>query len=203
MLQSCGKAAVKGLTEIRIDGRGGQGNVVAAYILAEAGFEAGRFVQAFPSFGPERRGAPVAAFVRVSDRPIRRRCQISKPLYVIVQDPGLLHSSAIIENLLPGGALLINATQAPAGIRLGSNVRVMSFPASALSLEFLGQEISNIPLLAAFLTLTDLIPLEALERAIIGRLHGDPLQRNLKLMREAARRVQPGLWKEEAGAAGN
>ena len=193
---------MEGLTEIRIDGRGGQGSVIAAYILAEAGFEAGRFVQAFPSFGPERRGAPVAAFVRISERPIKRRCQIRMPLYVIVQDPSLLHS-AITESMLPGGAILINAAKEPAGVRFGSHVRVMSFPASALGLEFLGQPISNTPLLAAFLTLTDLFPLEGLERALAHRLGGESLQRNLRLMREAAQRVPPGLWKETARAAGD
>ncbi len=67
------------MIEIRIHGRGGQGNVVAAYLLATAAFEEGRYVQAFPNFGAERRGAPVTAFVRIADRPIRRRCQVREP----------------------------------------------------------------------------------------------------------------------------
>ncbi len=203
VLHPMGLGTMAELTEIRIDGRGGQGNVVAAYMLAEAGFEAGRYVQAFPSFGPERRGAPVAAFVRVSERPIRRRCQILEPRYVIVQDPGLLHVSGLGWNVRPGGGLLINSAKPIEAVALPPGVAKTVVPASALATEFLGKAIPNTALLAAFLTLTELAPLEAFERVLAHRFKGKALQQNLLLMREAAKRVVPGSWREVAGAAGN
>ena len=192
-----------GLTEIRIDGRGGQGNVVAAYVLAQAGFEAGRFVQAFPSFGPERRGAPVAAFVRISDRPIRRRCQIRQPSYVIIQDASLLNVPGITQGVHPGGGILINSSRETEGLALPVGVKVKAVPATALAIQFLGQSIPNTALLAAFLTLTDLLPLEALQRVLSRRFEGEALERNLRLMREAAAQVSPGSWKDAGCDRGN
>jgi pyruvate ferredoxin oxidoreductase gamma subunit len=191
------------LTEIRIDGRGGQGNVVAAYILGEAGFAAGRFVQAFPTFGPERRGAPVAAFVRVSDAPIRRRCQISEPRHAIVQDPSLLHVPTIARGVRPGGGILVNAARTVEIPALAANVRVVTIAATALAVKILGEPIPNTALLAAFLALTELFPLDALESVLDRRFSGERLDRNLRLMREAAASVQRGAWTESDHAARN
>jgi pyruvate ferredoxin oxidoreductase gamma subunit len=191
------------LTEIRVDGRGGQGNVVAAYILAEAGFEAGRFVQAFPTFGPERRGAPVAAFVRVSDRPIRLRCQIKEPHYAIVQDPSLLHIPAIAREVPAGGGILVNSPRPVEGFAPGAGVRTETIAANALASKILGEPIPNTALLAAFLALTELFPLGALEAALTRRFSGDRLERNLRLMREASACVPAGAWKEPGDAARN
>jgi pyruvate ferredoxin oxidoreductase gamma subunit len=192
------------LTEIRIDGRGGQGNVVAAYMLAQAAFEAGRFAQAFPSFGPERRGAPVAAFVRIADRPIRRRCQVREPLYIVVQDPSLLHVEGALEGLRPGGGILINSPRSIAelGIPIGA-ANAIAIPATAMATQVLGEPIPNTALLASLLALTDLLPLAALEKVLAHRFEGESLQRNLRLMREAAARVPPAAWKEHARVAGN
>jgi pyruvate ferredoxin oxidoreductase gamma subunit len=191
------------LTEIRIDGRGGQGNVVAAYMLAEAGFEAGLFVQAFPTFGPERRGAPVAAFVRVSDRAIRRRCQIHEPRYAIVQDPSLLHIPAITHGVRAGGGILVNAPKEIEARNLAADVRMIAVPANALALKILGEPIPNTALLAAFLALTDIVPLAALEAVLAYRFSGERFDRNLRLMREAAACVAAGAWKDASGAARN
>jgi pyruvate ferredoxin oxidoreductase gamma subunit len=191
------------LTEIRIDGRGGQGNVVAAYLLAEAGFAAGRFVQAFPSFGPERRGAPVAAFVRISDHPIKRRCQIHEPLYVIIQDPSLLHIPGVLQSVRTGGGVLVNSPREIDRVGLPADVKMKSLPATALAIQFLGQSIPNTALLAAFLTLTGILPLSALEQVLTQRFKGEALDRNLGLMREAAAQVESGSWKDENHAPGN
>ncbi len=191
------------LTEIRVDGRGGQGNVIAAYVLAEAGFEAGRFVQAFPNFGPERRGAPVAAFVRISDGPIRRRCEIHEPLYAIVQDPSLLHIHALTRGVRAGGGILVNTSKAIEGLELAPGVRVVSIAANALAFKILGEPIPNTALLGAFLTLTDLLPLVALERVLIQRFQNEALQRNLRLMREVSARVPAASWKDTVRAPGN
>jgi len=193
-------SAMAELVEIRIDGRGGQGNVVAAYMLAEAGFEAGRHVQAFPSFGPERRGAPVAAFVRVSDQPFKRRCQVHAPHYVIVQDPTLLHAGAP-QDVRPEGGILINSQRSLEDLAVKSHAHIAVVPASTLALRVLGRSIPNSALLAAFLALTELMPMEALEKALSRRFADDTLQRNLQLTREAAGYVTAGAWKERSCAA--
>ncbi|HVN89283.1 MAG TPA: 2-oxoacid:acceptor oxidoreductase family protein [Candidatus Binataceae bacterium] len=188
------------ITEIRIDGRGGQGNVIAAYMLAEAGFEAGRHVQAFPNFGPERRGAPVAAFVRISDRPFKRRCQVREPRYVIVQDPTLLHTAGALAVHRDGG-VLINSSRTVEELGFNSPVRSTVLPATALAAQFLGRPIPNSALVAALLVLTELLPLEAFEKALAHRFSGETLERNLQLVRKAARSVEAGAWKDHLDAA--
>jgi pyruvate ferredoxin oxidoreductase gamma subunit len=188
------------MTEIRIHGRGGQGNVVAAYILAQAAFEYGKFAQAFPSFGPERRGAPVTAFVRITGMPIRRHCQVLEPSFLVLQDHALLHAPGITDGLLADGRILVNWARplAPTTARDGHQVVVI--PATALAMEYLGKPLPNTALLAALVTLTGLIPLEPLEKALALRFDGDLLERNVRLMRKAAEMVPAGLWRETADA---
>lgn len=189
-----------GLTEIRIHGRGGQGNVVAAYLLATAAFEAGRFGQAFPSFGPERRGAPVAAFVRIAEHPVRLRSQVRNPSFLIIQDEKLLHVREMTDGLLPDGGILVNSRRSAGELPLAAP-RAITIPATALAAEFLGMPMPNTALIAAFLALTELLPLAALEKALARRFEAEMLDRNLRLMREAAGRVPAGLWKGEAERA--
>lgn len=192
------------MTEIRIQGRGGQGNVTAAYMLAQAAFEAGRFAQAFPSFGPERRGAPVAAFVRIDDRPIRRRCQIRDPKYVIIQDAGLLHAAGVAQRVPADGGILINSAKPVDELGLAAaNGSVTAIAATQLAVEILGEPIPNTALLAAFMTVSGILPLAALERVLCKRFEGAALERNLRLMREAAARVASGSWKDSSRAPGN
>ena len=104
------------MIEFRIHGRGGQGNVAAAYLLAAAAFESGRMCQAFPSFGAERRGAPVTAFVRIDNRAIDLRAQVQTPDYLIVQDDRLLLDGGITHGLKPGEAIIVNSTLDAAGL---------------------------------------------------------------------------------------
>lgn len=190
-----------GMTEIRIHGRGGQGNVVAAYLLAMAAFEVGRFGQAFPSFGAERRGAPVAAFVRIADRVVRRRCHVREPAYLIVQDEALLHVPGTLDGLQPGGGILVNSTKSGEALSQVVGREVIAIPATPLAQEILGRPLPNTALLAAFLSLTDLLPLEALVKAACGRFKGEVLERNVQLMQRAAEQVPAGHWKEVASAA--
>ena len=191
------------LIEIRIEGRGGQGNIVAAYTLARVAFEDGRFAQAYPSFGPERRGAPVSAFVRISDRPIQRRCQVREPLYVIIQDHSLLHVASIGEGVRPSGGILINSSKEIPSTRFPTVAHVTTIPATEMAMQVLGEPIANIALLAAFLTLTDLIPLAALQAVLTHRFEGEALDRNIHLMNEAAARVTPSSRKDTSYAAAN
>lgn len=193
------------LIEIRIHGRGGQGNMVAAYILAQAAFEQRRFAQAFPSFGPERRGAPVSSFVRLAERPIQRHCQVVNPDFLIIQDQGLLHVRGITAGLRPNGGILVNSArelpelEAEAAERL-ENRNLIVLSADALAAAILGKPLPNTALLAAFLALTELLPLDALEQALARRFKEETLKRNLALVRAAASQVPAGLWREAAHA---
>jgi len=107
-----GRAETGGMLEIRIHGRGGQGAQVGCQILAQALFRAGRSVQAFAAYGGERRGAPVTAYLRVADRPIRLRCDIERPHHALVLDATVLADGQLAGTLRPGGVLLVNAKAA-------------------------------------------------------------------------------------------
>ncbi|MCB9960330.1 MAG: 2-oxoacid:acceptor oxidoreductase family protein [Rhodospirillaceae bacterium] len=184
------------MIEIRIHGRGGQGNVVAAYILAGAAFNAGRYCQAFPAFGAERRGAPVVAFVRIHDSPIRRRSQVRSPDYLIVQDEHLLHDPTLTAGLKPGGGCLVNSNLSSEDLSEMYGVAMTALPAGQMSMAMMGRAVPNVPLLSAFLTLTELMPLDALKKAMGERFKGTVLEKNILLVDEAAQRVPAGAWKE-------
>ncbi|HHC29869.1 MAG TPA: pyruvate oxidoreductase subunit gamma [Rhodobacterales bacterium] len=187
------------MIEYRIHGRGGQGSVAAAYLLAAAAFEAGFTCQAFPAFGAERRGAPVMAFVRIDSKPITLRSQVQAPDFMIVQDDTLLLNPNLTHGLKPGGAMLVN-TRKPAKAFEGFKTRVVAFPATELAVEVIGRPIPNTALLAAFLALTETVPQEALAAAIKGRFSGPVLEKNLALIARAATAVEQGAWKELADA---
>lgn len=189
------------MIEIRIHGRGGQGNVVAAYLLAMAAFEENRYGQAFPNFGAERRGAPVMAFVRIADYPIRQRNQINAPDFLIIQDQALLHVPGVVDGLMPKGAILINSTLNAETLSQQLGHRVATIPASGLAREILGRPVPNTALLAAFFALTNLMSQDALAQVLSKRFQGDILNKNLELIQKAAELVPNGLWKEEEYAA--
>lgn len=188
------------MIEVRIHGRGGQGNVVAAYLLAGAAIDDGWHALAFPAFGAERRGAPVAAFVRMAERPFRRRDQIANPDFLIIQDGALLHTEGILAGLKPGGGVLVNSTQEADALHL--EAAAYALPATRLAMEHLGRPVPNTALLAAFLVLTELLPLESLAKALGGRFGGETLAANGRLVEAAAAAVPRGLWKERTHAAG-
>ncbi len=195
------------MVEIRIHGRGGQGNVIAAYLLATSAFLDGKYSQAFPSFGAERRGAPITAFVRIDTRTIRRRSQITSPLFLILQDDGLLRIPETVSGLLPEGSVLVNSPHPPEellrrleedGIPLGESVRLLSIPATRMALDEIGRSIPNTVLLSAFLHLTGLLTRDSLLKALEGRFSGPLLAGNLRLAKNAMDQVQTGQWKEIA-----
>ncbi|HHJ14365.1 MAG TPA: pyruvate oxidoreductase subunit gamma [Gammaproteobacteria bacterium] len=189
------------MLEVRIHGRGGQGNVVAAYLLATAAFEEGRYGQAFPAFGAERRGAPVTAFVRIADTPIRRRCEVRQPAFLIIQDEALLHVPGVLGGLQPGGGILVNSARSSEILWERHGRPMQGLPATRLATEILGRPVPNTALLAAFLTLTELLPRQALVKALAERFHGKVLDDNTALIERAAAQVSPGAWKEGAHAA--
>lgn len=187
------------MREYRIHGRGGQGSVAAAYLLAAAAFEAGYTCQAFPAFGAERRGAPVMAFVRIDDKPITLRSQVLTPDFMIVQDDTLLLDPNLARGLNPEGAMLVNSRK-PASEFAKFKTRVIAIPATELAVEVIGRPIPNTALLAAFLALTEHLPQTALAAALKGRFSGPVLEKNLELIKQAAGSVEAGAWKEKADA---
>jgi 2-oxoacid:acceptor oxidoreductase gamma subunit (pyruvate/2-ketoisovalerate family) len=183
------------MTEIRFHGRGGQGVVVASEILASAFFREGKHVQAFPTFGVERRGAPVAAFLRVSSRPIRLRCQIQRPDHVIILDPTLIPAVDVIAGLNPAGWILINSENPPRRFaRLAQGGRqIATVDASAIAVaQGLGNRtnpIVNTAILGAFAAATHLVDLASVLHALREWLPGRT-EENIQAAREAARRVR-------------
>lgn len=193
------------VVEVRIHGRGGQGNVVAAYLLAAAAIRDGHFAQAFPAFGAERRGAPVAAFVRIADRTLRRRSQVRMPRWLIVQDAALLDVPGVLDGLHPEGGVLANSRESSDALSARLKVNAVALPAGHMAREVLGRPVPNTALLAAFAALTDLYSLDALEEEIRNRFGdkgADVVERNLELVRRAAGAVPAGQWKEAAHGTG-
>lgn len=190
------------MIEVRIHGRGGQGNVVAAYLLATAAINESSFAQAFPAFGAERRGAPVVAYVRIAEHPLCRRNQIQHPAFLIIQDQALLHVPGIIDGLLPGGGILVNSNLDSKTLSEQTGMEPFSLPATYMAQEYLGRPLPNTALLAAFLSLTGLLPIEALLKAMTQRFSGTLLENNLRLVREVARITPAGQWKGLANASG-
>ena len=185
------------MTEIRIHGRGGQGAVAAAHVLALALFREGKWVQAFPHFGVERRGAPVAAFVRFDTQPIELRCHIYHPDYVIVLDPTLSDSDAVTEGLAPGCSLLLNSALKPEQFERFTEYRTATVDASSIALEHkLGAQanpIVNTAILGAFARFSSLVTLESVidaVRELIKRKQDDnvaAVRVSSEMLREAAK----------------
>ncbi len=156
--------------QVRFHGRGGQGVVTAAELLSVAAFDSGAHAQAFPSFGSERMGAPIAAFCRIDDHPIRTREPVAKPDAVIVQDATLLSQPDVLAGLSDDGCLLINSNRPAAALDLGTgSQRVCTVPATELALQHLGRPVPNVALLGGFAALTGRISLDALTHAITER----------------------------------
>jgi pyruvate ferredoxin oxidoreductase gamma subunit len=164
--------------EIRIHGRGGQGVVTAAELLSVAAFAEGRHAQAFPTFGSERTGAPVVAFCRIDDRPIRTRDPIAEPDVVIVQDPTLVHHVDVFGGLRPDGYVLLNTSRDLAELGLADLERCLTVPATEIAREHLGRPVPNVPLLGAFAALTGVVSLRAVQRAIRERFGGEIGEQN-------------------------
>jgi pyruvate ferredoxin oxidoreductase gamma subunit len=167
------------MLQIRIHGRGGQGVVTAAELLAIAAFDEGRHSQAFPSFGSERTGAPVVAFCRIDDHAIRVREPIVAPDALIVQDPTLLHQVAVFEGLKPGAYVLINTARPPEALGLGElDARLLTVPATDLARERLGRPLPNAALLGAFAAFTGVVSLDAVRAAIAEKFPAELAERN-------------------------
>jgi pyruvate ferredoxin oxidoreductase gamma subunit len=173
------------MIEIRIHGRGGQGNVAAAELLSIAAFKDGKFSQAFPSFGAERIGAPVMAFVRIDDKKIRTREDVRHPDYLIVQDENLLETVPILDGLKPDGLIVVNAEKNPEDLQLKTTARVETIPATEIALEIIGRPIPNAVMIGAFCTITGLVSLDAVQESIMGKFPGRVGENNVAALERA------------------
>jgi pyruvate ferredoxin oxidoreductase gamma subunit len=187
------------MLQVRIHGRGGQGVVTAAEMLAVAAFQQGRHAQAFPSFGSERTGAPVVAFCRIDDREIRLREPIVEPDVLIVQDPTLLHQVDVFQGLKPQGYVLINSRRSFDELGVGElaarfrHERLCTVPATEFALQHLGRPVPNSALLGGFAALSALVTLPAVEHAIRGRFRGAVADGNVAAAAAAFAYVQREL----------
>ena len=152
------------MIEIRLHGRGGQGAVTSAELLAQAAINEGKYAQAFPSFGPERRGAPVVAFCRISDETIRLRTAIYHPDLVLVLDPSILRLVDVTAGLKDDGILVTNTKYTTDEIRkeLGITHTLATVDASKIAREELGVPITNTTMLGALLKARELVPPDSL-----------------------------------------
>jgi pyruvate ferredoxin oxidoreductase gamma subunit len=174
------------MTEIRLHGRGGQGVVTAAEILASAAFLDGKESQAFPTFGSERMGAPVASFVRIDVKKIRIRSQIYEPDYVIVQDPTLIGTVDVFSGLKKGGLVLINTEKEAKDLKLQDLSNVRTIPATKIAIEILGRPIPNTIMVGAFAGLTGLVSMEGLKNAINHRFKAaEVAEKNMQAIEKA------------------
>lgn len=159
------------MIEIRFHGRGGQGAVTSAELLAHAAISEGKFAQAFPSFGPERRGAPVLAFSRINEEPILLREQVYEPDVVIVLDQALLKIADVKSGLHEGGVIIVNTNRSADDIRNDIDYagRLALVDATHIAVEILKRPITNTTMLGACLKATGMIPLEAMKEPLEAR----------------------------------
>jgi pyruvate ferredoxin oxidoreductase gamma subunit len=191
--------------QIRIHGRGGQGVVTAAELLALSAFLEGRHAQAFPSFGSERTGAPVVAFCRIDDHAIRVREPISEPDALIVQDPTLLHQVNLFEGLGPEGYILINTSRSFEELGLAEFTgtfrpeRALTVAATDLAREHIGRPIPNAVLLGGFAALTGVVSIASVAAAIREKFAGKLADANIAAA-EAAHEIVRAAVMESAHA---
>jgi pyruvate ferredoxin oxidoreductase gamma subunit len=173
------------MISIRFHGRGGQGVVTAAELLALAAFHEGKFAQAFPSFGSERTGAPVMAFCRLDERPIRLREPVLAPEIVVIQDPTLLHAVPVFQGLAPDGHVLINTSRSLAELGLEPWAaarpagRTVTVAATEIARTQLGKPLPNVALLGALAGVCGLVTLASIGRALRERFPGELAEQNL------------------------
>jgi len=180
------------LREIRIHGRGGQGGVTAAELLAHAAFMEGKWVQAIPFFGAERRGAPVKAFTRISDEPILIRSQVYNPDYVLVLDSTLLETIDVTEGLKKDGIIIVNTTKEPRELDI-KRCRAATIDATGIALELkllvAGLPVLNTSMVGAFAKATDEVRLESVMKVIEERWPGPVGKRNAEGAAAAYKRL--------------
>ncbi len=169
------------MIEVRFHGRGGQGAVTAAELLAVGAAESGNYVQSFPFFGVERRGAPVQAFCRISDKEIRIHQNVYTPDYIVVLDSTLLQAVDVSAGLKKGGVAVVNTNKQ---VKIKGAEATYCVDATGIARKHLGKPIVNTAMLGAFAAVTGLVKIDALEKAIRHRFEGELGEKNVAAIRE-------------------
>ncbi len=177
------------MIEFRWHGRGGQGAWTASELLARTALDEGKYIQSFPEFGPERMGAPVTAFTRISTEPIRLHCAIYDPDVVVVLDNTLLKTVPVTAGLnRDDNVLIINSSEEPAVLRETLKVtkgKVWTVPATEIAIKILGAPITNTAMLGCVAKATGIVTLKGIEKTLQGRFRADLAEKNFAVINEA------------------
>jgi len=190
---------MKDVFEVRWHGRGGQGAKTASQFLGEAALESGKYIQAFPEYGPERAGAPMRAYTRISDKVIRVHSSVKNPDVVVVIDPTILDAEDVTEGLDKDGVLLVNTPDSPETIRTKTGFKagkVATCDATKISLELLKMSMPNTPMLGALLKVVAAVPVESIEKEIknkfLKKIGQEKTDANINSVRRAYQEVKVG-----------
>jgi len=188
---------MKKITEVRWHGRGGQGAVTASKLLATSALAEDKYIQAFPEYGPERMGAPIQSFTRISDMPIRIHCHVTNPDMVAVLDPTLIGPVDITEGLTDDGIIVINTSESPAQIRNRLQLKgrkVFTVDASKIALEELGRPMPNTPMIGALIKATELLKLDNviddIKKKFAGKFSQKIIDGNVNAIKRAYQEVE-------------
>jgi len=179
---------LKKILEVRWHGRGGQGAWTASELLARTAIYEGKYIQSFPEFGPERMGAPVTAFTRISTEPIKIHCAVYEPDVVAVLDPTLLRTVPVISGIGEEGIIIINSKDDPAEVRKTLKTekgKVWTIPATEIAIKILRLPITSTAMLGAVARATGIINLESVEKTVKERFRRDIAERNFAVIKEA------------------
>jgi pyruvate ferredoxin oxidoreductase gamma subunit len=174
--------------EVRWHGRGGQGAWTASELLAKAAVHEGKYIQSFPEFGPERMGAPLRAFTRISDKPINLHCAIYTPNVAVVLDPTLLKAVPVTEGLPEDGILVVNTRESSAEVRKQLNLtgrKVWTIPATDIAVKIIGRPITNTAMLGAVTRAVPIVSVESLEKAVKERFPLKIAEKNVQVIKIA------------------
>ncbi len=176
------------LKEFRWHGRGGQGAWTASELLARAAIHEGKYIQSFPEFGPERMGAPVKAYTRISDEPIRLHCAVYNPQVAAVMDPTLLATVPVTNGLGKTGILIVNTPKEPKTIKEELKMtegNVWTVSATDIAMRILGRAITNTAMLGVVARATGIVKMESIEKAVKERFPEPLAEKNMGVIKEA------------------
>lgn len=192
-------AATRGLFEVRMHGRAGQGAKSGSQMLAEAAFKQGKWIQAFPEYGSERRGAPTVSYTRISDKALRTHEPITNPDAVMVFDMGLIRAVPVTAGLNEEvGILIVNTTKSVEEIRqiIGFKGKIYVIDATGISLDLLKIDAPNVPMLGALVKAANIVPLEAVEEIIketfLEKIGMEKVEKNIRGLHRGYEEVRNG-----------
>lgn len=181
------------ITDVRINGRGGQGAVTASRLIAEAAILEGQYVHAFPNFGPERAGAPVTSFARICPKPFTEKTEVYEPAIVVVIDPTLLDDVPVAEGLKDGGTIVVNYEGMKESLVKyfeGIHANIYKVAGSKIALEEIGRNVPNLVMLGALIKVTKLVKLDSLLKVTTSRFPGVLGEKNVSAIQRAYDEVE-------------